>query len=48
MKNLLQTDFERRILQKMVNPHSCCNKRIYYSDVNSSFKKQALGGKVYI
>ena len=44
----MQTDFERRILQKRANGH---NKRIIikrYREIHSSLKKQTSGGNVYI
>ena len=31
MKNLLQTSFDGRILRKMTNPYSYCNKEISWS-----------------
>ena len=46
IENLPQTGFERRILPKMANLRSYCNKEI--CEVDSSFKKQKLRGKVYI
>ena len=45
MKNLLQTGFDRRILQKMTNRPSYYNKETSRSR-HSSFKEQTLGGKV--
>ena len=46
MENLLQNGFKGVFYEKWQTKHSYYNKR--YREVDSSFKKQTLQGKVYI